>query len=341
MRKEYKVGSLFAGIGGICQGFKNAGFKISWANEWDKNACRTYRTNFEHSLIEGDIHEINPKEIEQVDVITSGFPCQAFSIAGYQKGFYDDRGDLFFETMRFINEIRPKAILLENVKNLASHDRGNTIKVIKEYIEESGYSCITKVLNSREYGNVPQNRERIYLVGFRDEAGFWGDMDKENVCSKTFSFPEPIPLKKKIKDLCDEGKIEEKYYYRKSKYYEEFKKHKWRRDTIYQWRRVYLRENKSNVCPTLTANMGTGGHNVPLVMDKYDIRKLTPRECARFQGFDDSFIFPKEVASSQRYKQIGNSVTVPVINRIAENIKRALNAKYLHLEKRARKAVEV
>jgi DNA (cytosine-5)-methyltransferase 1 len=261
---QYTVGSLFAGVGGICKGFQQAGAKILWANEFDKSACSTYRANFDHRLYEQDIHEVDADEVDKVDIITSGFPCQAFSIAGYQKGFRDKRGDLFFETMRFINEIRPKAFLLENVKNLASHDRGNTLKVIKDYILHSNYSFISKVMNTMEYGNIPQNRERIYIVGFRDEACFNDfEMHPEAICSRAFSFPERIELTVKLNDILMKERADKYYYYDRFPIYKFLATEVERRDTVYQWRRVYVRENKSNVCPTLTANMGTGGHDLP------------------------------------------------------------------------------
>jgi len=326
----YKIGSLFAGIGGICKAFKEVGSDLVWANEFDKNACKTYKANFQHSLIEGDIHNIDPKGLEEVDIITSGFPCQAFSIAGYRKGFTDERGDLFFETMRFINEIKPKAFLLENVRNLVGHDNGNTFKVIKEFIEAGGYSIKHEILDSMEHGNVPQTRKRIYIVGFQDEGNML-EMDPKRICSNNFKFPEPIPLKKTINDLLEKDRVNEKYYYRyTSKYYNMFKGYINKTNTIYQLRRTYVRENKSSVCPTLTANMGMGGHNVPLILDDYGIRKLTPRECARFQGFPDDFILPENVANSHLYKQMGNSVVVPVVQRIAENLISALDAKYFN-----------
>ncbi|MCX5693696.1 MAG: DNA cytosine methyltransferase [Candidatus Omnitrophica bacterium] len=333
-KAQYTVGSLFAGIGGICLGFQKAGFETVWANDFDKKAGVTYKTNFKHSFIEGDIHKVDPEQLEKVDIITSGFPCQAFSIAGYRKGFRDERGDLFFETIRFIDVIKPKAFLLENVKNLTTHDNGNTFKVIKDYILNSGYSFIPKVLNSKDYGNVPQNRERIYVVGFRGEDSFnsLGELSG-SVCSNNFKFPDAIPSTRSWVDILDSDVDEKKYSY--SKYrdinpsmFNMLSKFMVNEGSVYQWRRMYVRENKSNVCPTLTANMGTGGHNVPLIRYSNDIRKLTPRECARLQGFPDSFILPGNVATSQLYKQIGNSVTVPVIERIAERIKIALNAKY-------------
>jgi DNA (cytosine-5)-methyltransferase 1 len=306
-----RVGGLFAGIGGIELGFKKAGFKIIWANEIDKNACITYRLNHKHTLFEKDLNDLKTSEVEKIDILTGGFPCQAFSIAGYQKGFRDDRGNVFFEILRFIDDLNPKVIFLENVKNLVGHDNGNTFKRISLELEDRGYTLKYKVLNSSEFGNVPQNRERIYIVGFKDSQ-----------IADRFSFPKPKRLRKKVANLI-EPKADEKYYNTKSRYYKQLKEEMKNRESVYQLRRVYVRENKSKLCPTLTANMGTGGHNVPLIIDDIDIRKLTPRECARFQGYDDSFILSDKLANSALYKQIGNSVTVPVIEAIAKEIKRA------------------
>lgn len=308
--KKYTVASLFAGIGGICRGFQNAGAEIIWANEMDPYACITYRENFNHTLIQKDIHEVSTHTVPNFDILTSGFPCQAFSIAGYRKGFKDERGNLFFETLRFIVEKQPKAFLLENVKNLVSHDKGKTFQIMKNALETNGYHIKYDVLNSMEYGNIPQNRERIYIVGFKDK-------NLRNI----FEFPKPIPLTKTIHDLIDlKDKKEERYYYTEnSQYYPMLKENITKIDTVYQLRRIYVRENKSNVCPTLTANMGTGGHNVPLILDKYGIRKLTPKECFAFQGFEDIKI-PETMSNGRLYKQAGNSVTVPVIERIAKNM---------------------
>jgi len=304
----YSIGSLFAGIGGIELGFKKAGFEIKWANEIDKFACKTYRLNHNNKLYECDIKELDEKEVEKVDVITAGFPCQAFSIAGYRKGFKDERGNVYFEILRFIDEIKPRVIFLENVKNLKSHDNGNTYKVIKESLEYRGYFLKDKVINSADF--IPQNRERIYIVAFKDIKDF-----------ERFEFPIS-KRRSEIKDFLEKV-ADEKFYYHNSKYYPLLKKEITKKDTIYQLRRVYVRENKSKLCPTLTANMGTGGHNVPLILDDKGIRKLTPKECARFQGLDE-IKFP-DIALSHIYKQIGNSVTVPVIEAIAKNIKKALD----------------
>lgn len=307
-----QLGSLFAGIGGIERGFINNGFKVSWANEIDKKACITYRKNYKHKLFEKDLRELETDEVGQIDILTGGFPCQAFSVAGYRKGFEDDRGNVFFEILRFVDDLKPNIIFLENVKNLQGHDEGKTFKTIQNELENRGYYIKYKVLNSAEYANVPQNRERIYIVGFKNKKVY-----------DNFEFPQPIELTKTINCLLDD-EADEKFYYHKSRYYKQLKEEMQNSDTIYQWRRTYVRENKSKLCPTLTANMGTGGHNVPLIIDKKDIRKLTPRECARFQGFDDDFILSDELANSSLYKQIGNSVTVPVIDAIAKQIKEAL-----------------
>ncbi|WP_213818272.1 DNA cytosine methyltransferase [Garciella nitratireducens] len=312
MNKKYKVGSMFAGIGGICLGFKRAGADIIWANEIDKYACTTYRENFgDDYLVEGDIHDIGIEEIPDFDILTSGFPCQAFSIAGYRKGFEDERGHLFFETLRIIEGKKPRAFLIENVKNLVSHDGGKTFRIIYDALKEAKYHIRYKVLNSMEYGNVPQNRERIYIVGF---------LNKEE-CDK-FYFPEPIPLTNTIDDIVNKtNKMDDIYYYdSSSRYYDMLNESMVNKDSVYQIRRVYVRENKSNVCPTLTANMGTGGHNVPIIKDKFGIRKFTPKECLLLQGFTDDFKIPEKVSNTQLYKQAGNSVTVPVVERIARNM---------------------
>ncbi len=315
MNNGIKVASLFAGIGGICYGFKQAGAEIVWANEIDKDACKTYRHNFGGDyLVEGDIKLVDPNDIPDIDILNGGFPCQAFSVAGYRKGFDDERGNLFFEITRLLEVKRPRAILLENVKNLEGHDHGNTFKVIKEQLELLGYHVHHKVLNTMEYGDVPQNRERIYIVGFLSKEAY----DK-------FTYPEEIPLTRTIHDIIDvTDKKPLGLYYDKSKYYPELKKTMTKKDTVYQWRRVYCRENKSNVCPTLTANMGTGGHNVPLILDDFGIRKLTPEECVGFQGFPAEFSFPEDICNASKYKQAGNSVSVPVIRRIAENMIKAM-----------------
>lgn len=314
-KKHFTVASLFAGIGGVDLGFENAGFSIKWANEIDEKACKTYKANFSHKIICDDIKNLNPKKLEKVDILTAGFPCQAFSIAGYRKGFEDDRGSIFFDLMKIVEEIKPRVLFLENVKNLKSHHQGQTFKHIVSYVEKLGYKIKYQVMNTCEYSNIPQNRERIYIVCFLNQKNY-----------DNFEFPKKVNKRLSIKDLVDRKVNDDSYYYNKTKYYDTLKQEMKSKDTCYQWRRQYVRENKSNLCPTLTANMGTGGHNVPLVLDDKDIRKLTPRECARFQGFDDGFKLPSDIPKSALYKQFGNSVSVPVIQAIAKEILKALNS---------------
>ncbi|MEE2931321.1 MAG: DNA (cytosine-5-)-methyltransferase [Bacteroidota bacterium] len=312
INNNYTVGSLYAGVGGICLGFKTSGFKILWANEFDKNACKTYRENFSHKLYECDVMKLDILKLPHVDVLTGGFPCQAFSVAGYRKGFNDPRGNHFFRMLDFIDKMKPKVVLFENVKNLIGHDSGNTFKIIKKEILSRNYSFHAKVLNTKDYGNIPHNRERIFIVAFNYE--------EFPECDEKFKFPKKEPLKNSISKIIGNRKVDENFYYRNDKYmYDKLAESITKDDTIYQWRRQYVRENKSNVCPTLTANMGTGGHNVPLIKTKYGIRKLTPRECFLFQGFPKNYKFP-EISNSQLYKQSGNSVSVPVIQRISKNI---------------------
>ena len=318
MKKLLRVGSLYAGVGGICQGFINAGCKIQWANEYDKNACITYRENVSHPLIEGDVMALNIEDLEKVDILAGGFPCQPFSVAGYRKGFNDNRGNHFFRMMDFVDIMRPKILFFENVKNLVGHDCGNTFKVIKNSIEERRYTFFAKVLNTKDYGNIPHNRERIFIVAFDND---YFSEDQINC----FDFPIKENLTNKVKNMLEVEKVDEKFYYRNDKYmYEMLEKEIVDENTIYQFRRQYVRENKSNVCPTLTANMGTGGHNVPLIKVKDGIRKLTPRECFNFQGFPPDFVLPK-ISNSHLYKQAGNSVSIPVVQKIVENILNSIN----------------
>lgn len=314
-----KTVSFFAGVGGIDLAFDNAGFECIWANEIDKYAAMTYKANFDNKIVVGDIREIVPSEVPNSDVLLAGFPCQAFSVAGYRKGFNDERGNVFFDLMKIIEEKLPSVLFLENVKNLIGHDRGKTFRIILEALESNGYSVKHKVLNACDYGNIPQNRERIYIVAFRDEESF-----------HNFEFPQPQIRKTLLKDVIDySNKVEEKYFYSedKCKFYDELKDNVVNPNTTYQWRRVYVRENKSDLCPTLTANMGTGGHNVPIIKSDYGIRKLTPRECFNIQGYPRNYILPNDMSNTQLYKQAGNSVAVPVVELIAKNILKAIKCK--------------
>lgn len=383
--REFKVGSLFAGVGGICLGFQNAKskkskYKLLWANEIDEYACETYRTNFKHTLLEGDIKKIlhpefiNNKDSEEykyyvelhnkilsepVDILNGGFPCQAFSIAGAQKGFEDERGNLFLNIIDLIEQLgkkfyKPRVLFLENVKNLKAHDKGRTYEVIKTKLQESGYTVFEKVLNTMEYSYLPQNRERIYIIGFlnKEDADKFKLFDGDNISKFQISMSKKERIDG-IKQIIDYGLNKEenaKYYYTKERYpkyfmnEEEYKEsNKENRinldeqvDKLYEFyqcrRGIYVRKNMSGVCPTLTANMGTGGHNVPLIKVHDGIRKLTPKETFKLQGFpvDYGYSLPAEYKGkaypdSQLYKQAGNAVSVPVIQLLAEELLRILD----------------
>lgn len=319
--RKLTCASFFAGVGGIDKGFEIAGFDTIYANEIDPYPVKTYELNFPLKVDNRDIKDIKTDEIPDFDVMLAGFPCQAFSVAGLRKGFEDEkgRGTLFFELVRILKEKKakgklPEVVFLENVKNLVGHDNGNTFAVILEELNKLGYHVKKDVLNAMECGNTPQNRERIYIVGFKDEEA-----------KKNFDFPLPVPLTKKLQDIIDfENKLDEKYYYTPGKYkgdiYEKLVEGMDDPNAVYQWRRKYVRKNKSGVVPTLTANQGEGGHNVCLISTKHGIRKMTPHECFNAQGFPENFKLPTDMSESRLYKQAGNSVCVSVISRIAENI---------------------
>ena len=319
---ELTCASFFAGVGGIDLGFESQGFRTIYANEFDTKARETFSLNFPHVQLDGrDIREVSSDEVPSTDIIVGGFPCQAFSIEGYQQGFHDEkgRGILFFELARLIEEKQPRAIFLENVKNLVNHDKGNTLKVILKTLEDLGYYVTYQVMNAAEYGNIPQGRERIYIVGFKDKTVF-----------DSFHFPEKVDLTKTVFDVIDfKNKVEEQYYYREDKhYYPLLRDNILAIGSIYEYRRGNtIRENKSGVVPTLLASMGTGGNNVPLILtESGEIRKLTPRECFNTQGFPSSYQLPEKLANSHLYKQAGNSVAVLVVSRIAEQIRVALES---------------
>jgi DNA (cytosine-5)-methyltransferase 1 len=314
----FKFIDLFAGIGGFRLAMQNVGGKCVYTSEWNTDAQKTYRTNFGEVPF-GDITKEKIKNYIPggFDVLCAGFPCQAFSIAGYQKGFADTRGTLFFDIEQIIEKHKPKVVFLENVKNLVSHDKGNTFNIIIDTLENKlGYNVCYKVLNSMKHGNVPQNRERIFIVAFDP---------KQVQHYNKFVFPDEIKLTKTIHDFLEKGKQADNLYYKNNhQYYPELEKSMVSKNTVYQWRRVYARENKSNVCPTLTANMGAGGHNVPLIKDDFGIRKLTPKECFAFQGYPvEKFILPN-ISNSKLYMQAGNSVTTSLIERISKEIIKVL-----------------
>ncbi len=319
-----KIADFFAGVGGIRLGFEKIGFETIFATDFDKNCKTTYDKNFkEPKLFLEDVWKIDIKSLPNFDIFVGGFPCQSFSIAGKRKGFNDkERGNLFFRIVDILKEKRPQVVILENVKNLKTHDDGNTFKIIKKTLEELGYSVLAEVLNSMKHGNVPQNRERIFIIGF---------LDKKK--ADAFAFPKPIPLTKSFREYVAE-EADDKYYYNNKPLYEKMINEVNSEHTVYQWRRKYIRVNKKGVVPTLTANMGRGGHNVPLIKNSKGIRKLTPRECFLLQGFPKNFKLLKEISDSELYHQAGNSVTVSVIKRIAENIMAVMDGEILNPQKK-------
>ncbi len=312
----YSVVSLFAGIGGICLGFKQAGFDVIWANEIDSAACQTYRHNFgSEYLIEGDIRNVPAETVPHADVLAAGFPCQSFSAAGAGRGFADPRGTLFFEVIRVAKEIQPKVIFLENVENLMEHDGGRTFQTIYASLVELGYIVRYQAMATHEYANIPQTRRRIYIVAFADLA-----------LSDQFSFPDPIPLTSTAMQWIDLAEHKPDIYY----YQEKTEFDQYIRSTVTDRRYIYrvfngaARKLTNNKCPTLTASMCTP-RNAAVLRDDYGVRRLTLRESLKFQGFPAEFYFPNTIKINDAYKQIGNSVSVPIIFRVSQNIRETLS----------------
>lgn len=303
---------LFAGLGGFRLALESLGAKCVYSNEWDKYAQQVYSDNF-GDVPEGDITQVDEKTIPDHDIICAGFPCQAFSISGKQKGFEDSRGTLFFDVARIVKYKKPKIVFMENVKNFATHDNGKTLKVVKATMEELGYSFSYKVLSAVDYG-VPQKRERIYMVCFRNDLNI-----------KNFSFPKPFKLKRHVEDfLLPETEINTKYYVdRPDTYINNSVDDKYSDKSIRlgivnkggQGERIY---STKGIAITLSAYGGgvfakTGGY---LVNGKY--RRLVPRECARLMGYPDTYKIIKN--DNQAYKQFGNSVVIDVLQYIAKEI---------------------
>ncbi|MEG2236152.1 MAG: DNA (cytosine-5-)-methyltransferase [Akkermansia sp.] len=299
---------LFAGIGGFRLACQSQGGRCVFSSELDNNAQTTYMHNYGEMPF-GDITLPETKKFipENFDVLCGGFPCQAFSVAGHRGGFEDTRGTLFFDVAEIVQNHKPKVVFLENVKGLLNHKNGHTWTVIKNTLQDIGYHVDYRILNSMEYGDVPQTRERVYIICLRNDI-----FQKKGA----IVWPDPIPLTKTVQSIL-EDKVDKCNFYERFDIYPILKQTVTNPNTSYQWRRIYVRENKNNVFPTLTANMGTGGHNVPLVLDKHQIiRKITPKECSRIQGFPENFVMPR-IAASHLYKQFGNSVSLPVIKRLA------------------------
>ena len=328
----YKSIDLFAGIGGIRKGFDNAfgkSIETVFISEWDEYAQKTYYANFGEKIsINGDITKIKESDIPSFDICLAGFPCQAFSLAGQRKGFNDDykgmsRGTLFFDVARICEYHKPKVIFCENVKGLTIHDKGRTFKVITKTLEEIGYTVYYKVLNSKDFG-VPQNRERIYIVAFRN------DID-----SSTFKFPSPTNPNTTLRDIIEENPVPAKYYL-STVYLETLKRHKARHEAKGNGFGYEIRDLDGIAGAIVCGGMGrernliidkrqkdlTPTTHIKGEVNKDGVRKMTPREWARLQGFPDTFLLP--LADVHLYKQFGNSVSVPVIEAIAREIKKVL-----------------
>jgi len=312
-KPDFKFIDLFAGIGGIRIPFQEIGGKCVFTSEWDKFAQKTYRMNFGEEP-QGDITKIAAEDIPDFDVLLGGFPCQPFSQAGLKKGFSDTRGTLFFEIERIIQEKRPKAFLLENVKQLRGHDKGRTIKVILEHLYNLNYYVKTEVLRAGDFG-VPQNRERIYIVGFsRDYFKIDDDYD--------FKFPVPTKTKTRLGDILEHD-VDEKYTISDA-LWEGHQRRK--REHIEKGNGFgySLFDAESEYTSTLSARYYKDGSEILIDQgENKNPRKLTPRECARLQGFPEKFIIT--VSDTQAYKQFGNSVAVPVIRAIAFRMKEEMN----------------
>ena len=301
---------------------------MAWANEKDNFAVQTYAANFPSTkLFHKPIQDLSvvADDLTPVDILTAGFPCQPFSVAGSKAGFDDDRGKTFFDIIRLLREFgddRPKILLFENVPHLLTHDRGRTFNRITQEIQAAGYWFMphqnTTVLNTRIHTDIPQNRERLYMVA----------MSWDHFSTNVFNFPGPEEKTRDYKEFLDLDKKPDDWFYDShSKYLKMFEEEIAAGDpeSIYMLRRSYVRENKSNSVPALLANMGDGGHNQPVIQDQWGIRKLTPIECLRLQGFSEKeFVFPADLSRVQQYKQIGNAVTVPLVQKLAAECRRLL-----------------
>jgi DNA (cytosine-5)-methyltransferase 1 len=302
-----KMIDLFAGTGAFTLAFTGMA-EIVFANDMVEHSKKIYDENFDHALTLQNLNEVENDNIPAHDILTGGFPCQPFSIAGHQEGFNDERSNVFWKILSIIDHHQPKCVILENVKNLISHDEHKTFSTIKKNLEERGYNVCYKVLNTADITGIPQHRERIYIVCLKSKTAF-----------DQFNLDFPRIQKRSISEFL-EPNVPEKYYYtNKSSTWELLKEAVVKKNTIYQYRRVYVRENKSSECPTLTANMGAGGHNVPIILDDKGIRKLTPRECFNFQGFPSSYVLPA-LSDCNLYKLAGNAVSVPVVQLISQRI---------------------
>ena len=334
-RGSFKFIDLFAGIGGIRIAFESIGGECVFTSEWDAYAQKTYATNFSAGHeINGDITLVDEEDIPDHDVLLGGFPCQPFSIAGVSKknslgrahGFSDEtQGTLFFDVARIIAKKRPKAFLLENVKNLQSHDKGRTFDVIRRTLEDDlGYQVFFKVIDGAHF--VPQHRERILIVGFREPTPF--DWDTVKLPEKGSHKLEQI-LHKKDDEPFIELDADRYYDHKKKKPLDKYTL----TDNLWSYLQSYKKKHqeagngfgfglvtKDSVTRTLSARYYKDGSEILLSQgSKKNPRRLTPRECARLMGFPDTFKIP--VSDTRAYKQFGNSVVVPVMEAVAKSMR--------------------
>jgi len=303
---EFKFIDLFAGIGGIRRPYQKLGGECVFSSEIDKFAVQTYKANWNETP-RGDITQIEASEIPQFDVLLAGFPCQAFSIAGKRQGFNDTRGTMFFEVERILEHHKPKCFMLENVKGLLSHDKGNTFKVMKDILENKlGYKIFYKVLNARDFG-VPQNRERIIIVGFKDH----------NV---KFEFPDPTGVPTRLGDILEKD-VDPKYTI-SDKIWASHQRRKEEHKAKGNGFGYSLFTEDSPYTSTISARYYKDGSEILIAQEGKNPRKLTPREAARLQGFPEDFKLV--VSDLQCYKQFGNSVPTKMIEAVANNVIKAL-----------------
>lgn len=331
------AGALFAGIGGFCLGFQKHKIETKWAVENDASAVQTYEANIgcekvlrhrDGSLVNVEDVKVKDMHLDPVDVLHAGFPCQSFSVAGERKGFDDPRGQLFFQIIRILKEFgeaRPGVLLLENSPNLRIGHGGSWFLELATQIRSAGYwfrESNALELDAYDYTDVPQKRRRLFLVAFATNRFKNGRLE----------LTQP---KCKPKDIASyvnfEGVVEDDSYYLEAdnRYFKMISGKIEDRRAIYQLRKYLVREKEANVCPTLTANMGQGGHNVPFILDKKGLRKLTEYECLALQGFPAKFKFPDPVLRYRRYQQVGNSVVPPLVSVLAKSISNKIEAEMM------------
>ncbi len=326
-----RAGALFAGIGGLCLGFERTGFETAWATELDAQATETYAHNLPaRRLLQKDVRCLSVKgdQLEPVDVLHAGFPCQSFSQAGTRQGFDDERGKLFFEVIRLLHEFgeyRPPVVVLENAPFLRYGEGGAWFLRLQNEIRKAGYWFREEnavELNAATLTDLPQQRVRLFMVA----------LSTSHFSSGRFDFPKPTASSPKdlSKFINFDASVEHDYYLPKdNRYYHMINGVVTGDHQIYQLRKYLVRVKEPGVCPTLTANMGLGGHNVPFINTPIGLRKLTEFECLALQGFPPGYSFPKGMPRAKRYTQIGNAVAVPVAEKLAHAVKERLKREFL------------